>query len=65
LQKPSNVILKIYNISGQELETLLDKFQTTGEYGINWQPNSLPSGIYFYRLQAGEFSETKKLVLQK
>lgn len=65
LRKPSAVILTIYNISGQELETLVNDFQTTGEHKITWQPKGLPSGIYFYRIQAGEFSETKKLFLQK
>ncbi len=65
IYKPGNVIFKIYNLSGQELETLVNGFQTAGEYVIPWQPKGLPSGIYFYRLQSCEFSETKKLVLKK
>ncbi len=65
LSKPSDVILNVYNLSGQELETLVNGFQTAGEHEITWQPKGLPSGIYFYRLQAGGFSETKKLILQK
>ncbi|MBD3340248.1 MAG: T9SS type A sorting domain-containing protein [Candidatus Lokiarchaeota archaeon] len=65
LQKSGNILLKIYNLSGQELEILANRYQTTGEYEITWQSKGLPSGIYFYRLQFGEFSETKKLILQK
>ncbi|MBN2102871.1 aryl-sulfate sulfotransferase [bacterium] len=65
LPKSANVSLKIYNLSGQEVETLVNTFQPAGEYKIMWQPRSLASGIYFYKLQAGAFSETKKLILQK
>jgi hypothetical protein len=65
LEKSNDVILKIYNLSGQEMETLVNGFQTSGEHEITWQPRGLPNGIYFYRLQAGEFLETKKLILEK
>jgi photosystem II stability/assembly factor-like uncharacterized protein len=62
----ADVTLKIYNLAGQELETLVNEFQTAGDYEITWQPKGLPSGIYFYRLQAGqEFSETRKIIFQK
>jgi hypothetical protein len=65
LQNASNVTMRIYNISGQEVETLVNEYQTAGEHEITWQPKALPGGIYFYRLKAGEFSETKKLILQR
>jgi len=66
LSKSGNVILKMYNHYGQELETLVDGFQTAGVYEITWQPKKgLRSGIYFYRLEVGEFSETKKISLQQ
>jgi hypothetical protein len=65
LTESSNVILKIYNFNGQEVASLDNGFKKAGEYDINWQPKDLPSGIYFYRLQAGEFFDTKKLILQK
>jgi hypothetical protein len=65
LRKPAKVILKIYNLSGQEIETLINDFQTTGDHEIIWQPQGLPSGIYLYKLQAGTFSATNKLILQK
>jgi V8-like Glu-specific endopeptidase len=65
LKKANDVGLKIYSISGQEIEILVNGFQTIGEYEISLQPKGMPSGIYFYRLQAGEFSETRKLIFQK
>ncbi len=65
IQESSHVTLKIYNLAGQEIETLVNGFQTKDEYQIKWITQQLPSGIYFYRLQAGEFTETKKLILQK
>lgn len=57
--------LKIYNLFGQEIETLVNGFRSAGEYEIKWRPQILASGLYFYRLQAGDFSETKKLILQR
>jgi len=57
--------LKIYNLAGQEIEIVVNGFQAAGEYEIKWRPQILASGLYFYRLQAGDFSETKKLILQK
>ena len=65
LQKSDNVTLIIYNISGQEIERLVNEFQIMGEHEITWHPKALSSGIYFYRLKTGEFSKTKKLILQK
>ncbi len=65
LQKPGDVVLKIYNLAGQEVEILANGFQTAGEHEITWQPQGLQSGIYFCRIKAGEFSETRKLILQK
>ena len=55
LDKSTHVTLKIYNVSGQEIETLVEGNQAAGEYKIAWQVNGLPSGIYFYKLQAGGF----------
>ena len=52
-------------IAGQKIVTLINRFQVAGEHEIIWQPKGLPSGIYFYILQAGDFSETRKLMLQK
>jgi len=69
----SNYIsLKIYNMSGQEIETLVEDFQSLGEHQIIWEPSGLKSGIYFYRLEVGapfgskrKHTETKRLIYQK
>ncbi len=65
LQKPMWVTLTIIDITGREIETLINEFQTAGKHEITWKPEGLSSGVYFCRLQTGEFSETKKLILQK
>jgi len=59
------VQLKVYDILGEEVSTLVNKVQSSGNYNVEFNANELPSGIYFYRLQSGSFSETKKLVLLK
>jgi hypothetical protein len=68
----SNVIIKVFDILGNEIETLVDEERQTGTYEITWYAEQLPSGIYFFRLQAlptgrqaGNFIETKKMVLMK
>lgn len=62
-----NVSLKIFNSLGEEVATLIDdEFQNTGSYSKLFIVNStLPSGVYFYRLQAGNYSDTKKMILLK
>jgi hypothetical protein len=59
------VTLKIYNIVGQELVILVDEFQTAGEHEIEWKPREIASGIYFYKLEAGDFTASRKLILKK
>ncbi len=61
----STVTLKVYDILGNEVATLVNEERPAGEYEIEFNASKLSSGIYFYRLIAGEFSETKKLVLMK
>ncbi|MFQ5602722.1 MAG: T9SS type A sorting domain-containing protein [bacterium] len=63
IPKSSLVTLRIYNLLGQEIETLVDEQKPAGEYKVNWAPRNLSSGIYLYRLQAGEIAETRKLML--
>ncbi len=57
--------LRIYNILGKEIITLINKEQPAGEYEVELDGSSLPSGIYFYTLQSGSFTETKKMILLK
>jgi len=59
------VTLKIYDVLGNEIETLVDEEKQVGTYELNWNASNLPSGIYFYQLRAGSFVETKKMVLMK
>ena len=61
----SNVILKVYDILGNELATLVNKELPAGEYEVKFDAGNLSSGMYFYKLQAGSFIETKKMVLLK
>ena len=61
----SFVTLKVYDVLGSEVITLVNEEKPTGVYEITWYAEDLPSGIYFYRLQAGFFVETKKMVLIK
>ncbi|MCH7763154.1 MAG: T9SS type A sorting domain-containing protein [Candidatus Marinimicrobia bacterium] len=59
------VSLHIYNITGRLVETLINKPLTPGEHEITWNAGHLPSGVYFVRLQSGEFIETRKVILMK
>ena len=65
VQKSGKVLVKIFNISGQEVATLANQTQPVGEYKIKWQPVNLPDGIYFCKIQSAESSETFKLLYQK
>jgi len=59
------VSLKVYDMLGREVATLVNEYQQPGNFVKTFHGTSLPSGIYFYRLQAGEFQETRKLLLLK
>jgi ligand-binding sensor domain-containing protein len=57
------VTLKVYDLLGREAATLVNEEKPVGEYEVEFDGSALTSGIYFYQLKAGEFSETKKMVL--
>ncbi len=57
------VTLKIYNILGVEIETLVNNIQPAGIYEVNFNAGNLASGIYLYHLKAGSFTAVKKLIL--
>jgi hypothetical protein len=65
IPQESLVSLKIYNLIGEEVATLVGETQTIGNYKIEFNATALPSGVYFYKLQADSFVETKKMVLMK
>jgi hypothetical protein len=65
IPQSSNVVIKVFDILGNKIETLVDGEKPIGTYEITWDADNLPTGVYFYRLQAGSFVETKKMVLMK
>ncbi len=65
LPKTSDVTIDIYDILGRKVETVIDQQHTAGCYQTIWNAAGLTSGIYFYKLQAGDYIETKKMVLLK
>jgi uncharacterized delta-60 repeat protein len=65
LSAVSNVTLKVYDVLGREVATLVNEKQHAGSYSVSFDGNRLASGVYFYRLSAGSFVSVKKLVLVK
>ncbi len=57
--------LRIYNILGEEIATLVNEKQAPGEYSVQFDASGLPSGVYFYTLRVGDFTATKKMILLK
>ena len=65
IPEQTHVSLKVYNILGSEVKTLINKQQSIGNYTVELDGLRLPSGIYFYRIVAGDYIDTKKMVLMK
>jgi hypothetical protein len=65
LPKISHVELRVYDILGNEVQTLVKGKQPAGTHRVQFDGNGLPAGVYFYRIKAGEFVRTKKLTLVK
>lgn len=70
LSKSSHVKIEIFNMIGQKVKVLVDEDMKPGVYSADWNGrdengNSVSSGIYFYRMQSGEYTDTKKMVLMK
>lgn len=65
LPTEGQVSLKIYDMLANEVATLVNEIKTAGEYQVNFNAAALSSGIYFYRLQVGNFVETKRMMLMK
>jgi len=61
----AQTFLSVYNALGQEITTLVNEHLKPGIYSVDWNAANYPSGVYFYKLSAGDFSETKKMVLIK
>jgi len=65
IPEPCFVSLKIYDILGREVYAPVHEKKTTGAYKIQWNAGSLSSGMYIYRLEAGKYTETRKLIVKK
>jgi hypothetical protein len=55
----------VFDVLGREITTLVDEIKQAGEYKVTWDASKIAGGVYFYRLHAGTFVETKKMMLVK
>ena len=65
LLKENKINIDLYNVLGEKIQTIIDGFYSNGMYSINFSSYEIPSGIYFYQLQAADFIQTKKMILLK
>jgi glucuronoarabinoxylan endo-1,4-beta-xylanase len=65
LKDAGHVSIRVYDLLGHEIETIIDKYQPAGEYDIVWQAGNLPGGVYFCTINVSETIETRKLIIQK
>jgi len=61
----TNVSVKVYNITGKEVATLVNEVKDAGAYSVNFNAENLSSGVYFYKISAGQFSSVRKMILIK
>ena len=60
-----HVTLKVYDILGREVATLVNEKKKPGNYEVTWDASNQPSGVYFYQLKTNDFVETKKMILMR
>ncbi len=65
IPKTGLVTIKVYDILGKEITSLVNEVKSAGNYSVQLSGSKLSSGIYFYRMQSGSFLQTKKLLLLK
>jgi len=65
LPRKNKVTLKVFDILGKEISTLVNSYQESGEYKFNFKPENISTGIYLYKLQTEDFADTKMMVYQK
>ena len=63
LPKTSNVELKVYDVLGNEIATLVNEVQSAGRYTVDFNATNIASGVYLYKIKAGDFIITKKMIL--
>ena len=65
IPKNAFITLKVYDVVGKEVATLINEERAAGTYNVDWNASFYPSGIYFYKLESKEFTETKRMLLIK
>jgi hypothetical protein len=65
LPEADYVRIKVYNLIGKEVAVLVDEQKQAGKYKLQFDGSGIPSGVYFYRIQGGSYSETKRMILLK
>jgi len=65
IPQSSTVLIKVFDILGNEIKTLVNEEKQAATYEITWSAENLPSGVYFYQLKAGDFIQTRKMILMK
>jgi len=65
LPHAAHVKITVYNLLGQEIVTLVDQDQAAGAHRVVWDATNAPTGVYFYRLQAGDYAQSRRMVLLK
>jgi flagellar hook assembly protein FlgD len=65
LHKTRRVRIDVYDLLGRKVETLVNEEKQAGQHQAVWDASDRSSGVYFYRIEAGEFIETKKMILLK
>jgi len=65
LPEPSDVIIEVYDIQGRNVEVINEGRQPAGKHSLTWEAGNISSGVYFYRIQAGDYTATKKMLLLK
>ena len=65
IPEQADVKLRIYNVLGRQVDVLVNETLPVGHHKILWNPKNLSSGVYFYKLEAGSFIKTRKMILLK
>ena len=65
IAQPAHVKLVVYDLLGRQVATLVNEKENAGEYNVRFDARTLASGMYFYRIEAGSFTQVKKMMLIK